>query len=528
VPRQARRFVATVLFTDVVGSTEVAASVGDEHWHAILRTYYDVARREVRRYRGREIDTAGDGFFAAFDAPTDGVHCAMAIVDAMWARGVALRAGLHTGECELVDGKVGGIAVHIGARVAGLAGAGEVLVTGTVHDLATGARLTFDSRGPQELRGVPGEWNVFGVEPEAGRPDLPPLEAPPPAAPPRSGRSRAGVLAGVGAGVVLVAVLVAVLVTRHRGGPSGEPTTPASHRATTPAPPPELFAGTLSLDPKTGKIVGRVPMPLSPNSTAGSHQMAAGPRFLWTADFAGNTVHKVDPRAPGEVGQVTVRAPEWLAVQGNDLFVTSGYPGSCTPCQLVRVDDRTNAIASSRAMAVCCGGMVIDHGFLWVLGVDRLFRVPLRGGRTTSIHLGGDAIAAGGGRVFVLSRTDGTATPVDEASFRAGTSIQLPGRGLGFVAYAEDALWVSDTSGDAVIHVPLSGRGGVDTIPVGDAPTAVSAGAGSVWVANREGHTVSRIDPIAAKVVKTYPAGGQPDDVLVAFGRVWVADAPPG
>ena len=192
MPRPPRRFVATVLFTDVVGSTETAAAVGDAAWHAILRTYYDTARREVRRFSGREIDTAGDGFFAAFDSPTDGVHCAMAIVDSMWARGVPIRAGLHTGECELVDGKVGGIAVHIGARVAGLAGAGEVLVTGTVHDLATGARLTFAPRGAQALRGVPGQWNVFDVEPDAGRPELPPLEAPPPGPAPGGRRRRTG------------------------------------------------------------------------------------------------------------------------------------------------------------------------------------------------------------------------------------------------------------------------------------------------------------------------------------------------
>src|SRR3954468_23825544 len=201
MPRGGDRFVATVLFTDVVGSTELAAEVGDRRWSAILRVYYDVARREVRRFHGREIDTAGDGFFAAFDAPNDGVRAATAIVESMWARGVPIRAGLHAGECEMVGGKVGGIAVHIGARVAGLAGAGEVVVTSTVRDLAAGSALRFESLGARELKGVPGEWGVFEVESEAARPELPPLDVPGPDAGGGGRRRRGALVAGAVAAV---------------------------------------------------------------------------------------------------------------------------------------------------------------------------------------------------------------------------------------------------------------------------------------------------------------------------------------
>src|SRR5213080_2182806 len=161
--RQAERFVATVLFTDIVGSTETAARLGDHGWAKVVREYHDVARREVRRHRGREIDTAGDGFFAAFDTPAEGVRAAEAIIAAMWDRGIPIRAGLHTGECERIGPKVGGLAVHIGARVASLADGGEILVTGTVRDLAAGSGLTFESRGTKELKGVPGEWGVLAV-----------------------------------------------------------------------------------------------------------------------------------------------------------------------------------------------------------------------------------------------------------------------------------------------------------------------------------------------------------------------------
>jgi class 3 adenylate cyclase len=157
------RVLATVMFTDVVGSTELAAELGDRRWNAVIASYYDVARREVRRFHGREIDTAGDGFFAAFDAPNDGVRAATAIVESMWAKGVPIRAGLHAGECEVVGKKVGGIAVHIGARVAAEAAPGEVRVSQTVKDLVAGSGITFADCGTTELKGVPGEWRLFAV-----------------------------------------------------------------------------------------------------------------------------------------------------------------------------------------------------------------------------------------------------------------------------------------------------------------------------------------------------------------------------
>src|SRR5947209_3781245 len=143
-PSSRHRFVATILFTDVVGSTEMAGGMGDDAWKQVIRTYYQAARREVKRFRGREIDTAGDGFFAAFDAPAEAIRCAKAMVDALWTEGIPIRAGLHTGECERIGGKVGGIAVHIGSRVAGLAGPGEIFVTGTTQEMSAGSGIAFD------------------------------------------------------------------------------------------------------------------------------------------------------------------------------------------------------------------------------------------------------------------------------------------------------------------------------------------------------------------------------------------------
>jgi class 3 adenylate cyclase len=158
------RVLSTVLFTDIVGSSERAASLGDRAWRELLEEHHRLVRRELARFRGREVDTAGDGFFASFDGPARAIRCACAVVDSTAELGLEVRAGLHTGECELVDGKVAGIAVHTGARVASHAQPGEVLVSSTVKDLVAGSGLAFQDRGSRELKGIPGEWRLFAVE----------------------------------------------------------------------------------------------------------------------------------------------------------------------------------------------------------------------------------------------------------------------------------------------------------------------------------------------------------------------------
>jgi class 3 adenylate cyclase len=165
--RQAReidRVLATVLFTDIVGSTELAAHLGDRGWRDLLEAHHAAIRRELLRMRGREIATAGDGFLATFDGPARAIRCACAIHEAVKSLGLSLRAGLHTGECEIMGDDVGGIAVHIGARVAEMAQPGEVLVSGTVKDLVAGSGLRFTERGTHSLKGIPGEWRLYRVD----------------------------------------------------------------------------------------------------------------------------------------------------------------------------------------------------------------------------------------------------------------------------------------------------------------------------------------------------------------------------
>ena len=161
------RVLATVMFTDVVDATKKATEVGDARWKDLLNAYHGLVREQLAHFRGRELDTAGDGVLAAFDGPARAVRAANTISVEVRRLGLEVRAGLHTGECEVMGPKLGGIAVHIGARVAALAGAGEVLVSSTVRDLVAGSGLAFEDRGSHALKGVPGEWHLFALGKES-------------------------------------------------------------------------------------------------------------------------------------------------------------------------------------------------------------------------------------------------------------------------------------------------------------------------------------------------------------------------
>ena len=165
--REPDRVLATVLVTDIVGSTRHATALGDRAWCELLERHHAVVRRELAAFRGREIDTAGDGFLATFDGPARAIGCACRIRDAMKALGLEIRAGLHTGEIELADGKVRGIAVHTGARIASAAQAGEILVSSTVKDLVSGSGIHFEDRGDHALKDIPRSWNLFAARPSS-------------------------------------------------------------------------------------------------------------------------------------------------------------------------------------------------------------------------------------------------------------------------------------------------------------------------------------------------------------------------
>jgi class 3 adenylate cyclase len=160
---EVERVLTTVLFSDIVASTATAASLGDRRWRSMLDSHDRTVRELLRQSRGREINTTGDGFVASFDGPARAIQCAQAMLEATDGLGLQLRVGLHTGECEVRGDDLGGLAVHIAARVGALASPGEVLVSGTVKDLVVGSGIEFEDRGEHELKGVPGAWKLFAV-----------------------------------------------------------------------------------------------------------------------------------------------------------------------------------------------------------------------------------------------------------------------------------------------------------------------------------------------------------------------------
>jgi class 3 adenylate cyclase len=162
--REPDRVLATLMFNDIVGSTERAVTLGDRQWRELLSSYYAIVRKELAAFRGREVRTTGDGILAAFDGPARAIHCACSVRQKVRALGIQVRTGLHTGECELIGGDMGGIAVHIAARVGAAAGPDEVLVSSTVRDLVAGSRLAFVDRGTHRLKGVPDEWRLYAVQ----------------------------------------------------------------------------------------------------------------------------------------------------------------------------------------------------------------------------------------------------------------------------------------------------------------------------------------------------------------------------
>jgi len=184
-PEVPQSVLATVMFTDIVGSTEHAAALGDSAWRDMLVRHHAVVRRELGRFRGQERDTAGDGFFATFDGPARAIRCGQAILAGIEPLGLEVRIGIHIGECEVHEDKLAGLAVVVGARIAATASAGEILVSGTVRDLVTGSGLQFADRGDTVLKGVPGTWPLHAI---AGAAEYPPAEAD--GHPSRGGRAR--------------------------------------------------------------------------------------------------------------------------------------------------------------------------------------------------------------------------------------------------------------------------------------------------------------------------------------------------
>jgi YVTN family beta-propeller protein len=537
------------LFTDIAASTEVAVELGDRRWRALQARHHSEVRKQLKRHGGREIDTAGDGFFATFSSPQAGVRCAFAIVLGVRELGLDVRAGLHFGEVESSGEKVGGIAVTTAQRVESAADGGQVLVTDTIAHLVAGSGLEFTDVGSRELKGVPGVWNLFSLDAVDGRPIGLPLDpsdaaetrkrlSPEPAA----RRNTRLLVPGVIAGILVIAVVGALAIPRPSHSTTSSPSVSALSGAvaakidTTDGSVMPVDVPNIPMDAPVGPVVLTQPMGLSgqsfawflsfsPASTAGRSQLSQIDRANGTL-IGGRRVSTC--LSPGPCMTV-VGSTLWLAVVRNR--------SSGSGISVMRIDPTgeqrsvTMPVTSQGEVAGSVRGMTFGDGALWigdtvlgtVFGVDITTGQPRRPIRLPG---GVDGLAYGDGSLWVVDRFEGLLERINPDTGRVVDHTALSGDPTGLVV-GGGYVWVTDGTGDGLEKIPTTLTGS-NQIHVGAQPVAVAYAEDAVWVANHDDATVSKIDPSSNEVVRTYSVGLHPSAIAVGEGQLWVAGNPSG
>ena len=489
-----RRQLATVLFTDIVGSTERAAALGDRGWRQLLDRHHRLVRRILRRHDGREVDTAGDGFFATFTAPVDAITCAVEMMDALVGLDIVIRAGIHTGEVEPMGAKVGGIAVHLAARIMGAATGGQILASSTVRDLAGGGGFRFIDRGSHTLKGVDEAWHLFEIERPLAQPAVALAPAERAATTPSRGRL------AVGGGVLAVALVAVALVVWR-------PWTPRDGTATGPNVIRAVGQdGALG----TGFAVGRGPGALAVTDAA-----------IWVGNVDGSTVSRVD-RETGQSAVVGVGVPAELAIANDLLWVMDPFASTVT---IIRPSDATvvgTIDVHGRAMAA-------GDGAVWLADdlSDAVHRIDPR---TRSVagtielppETGPAAIAVSSGSAWTANSLAGTVSRIDTANQRVVVeAIAIPATPTA-LAVAESGVWVVAQGADVLYRIDPSTNRIASQRPVCDGPTGVLASASWVWVACDSDHAVWRIGVNGGEPVVT-ELDGVPGALAADGDRLWVA-----
>jgi YVTN family beta-propeller protein len=502
------RALATVLFTDIVGSTELASELGDVHWKQVLATHHGVVRKTLKKYNGREIDTAGDGFFATFARPADAIRCASDIIDQLRDIGIHIRAGVHMGEVEQMGAKVGGIAVHIGARVAAKAGDSEILVSSTVRDLVSGSDIRFGERGMYDLKGVPGEWRLFAVD-HALKEDVPtkPLVEAPEAKAARR-RTLPAVAVGVGAAALIAIVLVLVLLLR----------TSTSNVVAVPG------ANTASLiDTKTNRFAGTVPVGDGPLDAV------AGGGSIWVLNSSDGTFARIDSSTEKVIAAARSvgGTPTGVAYGAGSVWVTTEFGNTGGDRgSVLRFDPSGGQPKNVIVVGNGVASISFGDGAIWVTNTitNKLSRIdPDANAIVATIPVGNSpqAVVAGGGFVWVANTLDNSVWKIDEKTNRVTSRVTLlsPPTSL---ALEGTTLWVLSETGNTVSKVDTSSGTTVATISVGAQPGAIVAGAGGVWVVASAAHDVERIDPTRSTVIARLKVNGSPEGIAIDADRVWV------
>jgi YVTN family beta-propeller protein len=528
--------LATLLFTDIVRSSDLADQLGDRRWRELLARHHAIVRRELKRFNGRELDTAGDGFFAAFTKPAEAVRSAAAIVDGVRALGIEIRAGLHVGEAEIFGTKLSGVTVHIAARTMAMAGPGEILVTGVLKDLVPGSGFRFEDRGVHQLKGVPGEWRLSLLtaidgqarpspsEAEEQRDRLTEIQAP---VVPRRTR---GPLIGVGAALVLGAIIVAVFLGPGRGSPSAGPSTPSL------VPKGQLVA----IDAGTRKAVTEVPLDFTP----GPVTFAEG--SVWVVDASGNRVVRIDPATRRVQASIEVgKDPVDIAFGAGSIWVANHFGRSVT-----RIDPGSNKATRTIDVDFLAVRIGVNDEAVWVTDIgilgpsdpypranlstiepatNRVIDVTrFKAATDCAPFLAATAqdgwaatafgevwrLSARGGRPVVLTRTSEIAL--------AGVLVDEP----------DGIIWFgSDGSPGKVVSLDLATKHFSRAIFVGTTTNQSGPGCNPIWevlggsylwVTNADDHTLSVITVVSRESVATVSLDGKPTGLAFGADRVWV------
>jgi class 3 adenylate cyclase/sugar lactone lactonase YvrE len=492
-----RRLLTTVLFTDIVDSTKRASELGDTRWRQLLTRHHAVMRRELRRHHGREIDTAGDGFFATFAQPSDAIECAEAMIASLARMGVRIRAGVHMGEVEMTDDGVSGIAVHVGARVMSKAGAGEIMVSSTVRELMPGSDLQFVDAGFHELKGVEPQVHLFSVRP--AETPVPELEA---AEGERAPRRRLPV--AIVAAVTVVAVAAVAFALFGRSG--GETFVPHVNTVA-------------ELDRTTGEVIGGATVGTTPK------QLAYGDGRLWVANFDDKTVQSIDVSSgvaePAKGGVLS--NPTGIAVGGGAVWVTNGFAG-----QLVRFDPRQPNDVSPTDVGAGASGVAFGFDRVWVaqsntgeiLVVDPLTddirRIELRDAQPVDVAVGNDL-------VWVADATGRRVVAIDPQDLSVARTVPLLSGRPTRLATGGAFVWVTSIDGNSLTRIEQSSGRTTTVADVGNGPLGVAADAHDVWVANSRDGSVVEVDAASSRVVRRVKLGFSPDGVALTPSGVWVS-----
>ncbi len=501
--QQRGRTLAAVLFTDMVESTAIAEELGDRRWKALVDAHHRIVRRELKRFGGTELDTAGDGFFASFKEPAPAITCACSIAEAVRDLGVEIRAGVHFGECERIGKKLGGITVVVGARIMALGGAGDVLVSSTAAELSRGAGFRFDDRGMRQLKGVDDAWGVFAATAVDGKPRAAPLDA-------DDARQRRGgiapetprrkrLLVASAAIVALALVTTAIVVPRVRG--VGD---------TTVAP------NSLGrFDPASGRLRSAIPVGSRPSAVVATDEA------VWVANAADGTVSKIDPSSGAVVDTIDVGSdPESLAIGEDAVWVANADARTVS-----QIDPASDAVVQTIAVGNGPIAVAASSSGIWVANsidgtVQRLD--PVRGIAERPIDVGGfpSAITSDGETVWVANRTDGTVSVIDAGSQRVTSTIHV-GTDPSGVASVDGGVWVTNRSDGTASFVAAGAAAVSDTMPAGRDPHTIAVDSDDVWVASADDGTIWQLGsgPAAAPTIVT---GSAPTGIALTGDDLWV------